>query len=110
MASENDETQTIKKDKFISAWFKAELEIETESKGFLGGKKESYVATDVNLDNYSETLLSFYQEFDESGYDVINVVPIVAGQEEPSGRGKSGDELTYSITRGAVIIGKLKEV
>ena len=99
---------TPEKEKFISTWFKSALEKETHNQGFLGGEKESYVPTDVNLDDYSESLLSIYQEYDKAGYEVIEVVPITTGQSESSNRGKRGDDLTYSITRGAVVIGKLK--
>ena len=104
--------------KYISHWFYASLGTFDVEKGLFFKKTEKQQSERfVNLDEYAEKLRKTYENFDENGYEVIEVTPIVMGQSEASiGRTKQlisetsylGD-VGFSITRGAVIIGKLKE-
>lgn len=101
--------------KFISTWFYASLGTYDVEKGLFFKKTErQHSERYVNLDEYAERLRKAYEDFDERGYDVIEVTPIVMGQSEASiGKTKQlisetsylGD-VGFSITRGAVIIGK----
>lgn len=98
-------------EKFISAWFYASMESTTRPTGLSGSKTETvYDKKTVDLDNYADLLLETYETFDEQGYDVVNVVPIsTALSEECTQRGGAyvGD-VAFSVTRGAVVIGKKK--
>lgn len=81
-------------------------------------KTETVKVADPRIANYDEfaTLLEkTYNDFDEEGYDVINVLPLTIGTDEQvEGRLKSTGESNYlgqvsfSITRGAVVVGKLR--
>jgi hypothetical protein len=104
--------------KFISHWFYASLGTFDVEKGMFFKKTEKHHSERyVNLDQYAEKLRKTYEDFDAKGYEVVEVTPIVMGQSEASiGRTKQvfsetnylGD-VGFSITRGAVIIGKLRE-
>lgn len=104
--------------KFISHWFYASLGTFDVEKGLFFKKTEKqHSERYVNLDEYAEKLRKTYENFDADGYDVVEVTPIVMGQSEASiGKTKQlisertylGD-VGFSITRGAVIIGKLRE-
>lgn len=105
-------------EKFISSWFWASLGKYEVDKGLFKTKKETrYNERTVDFDEYAEKLRQMYTDFDRQGYDVINVIPINMGQSEASiGQTKHlvpqkrylGD-VGFSITRGAVVIGKKKE-
>jgi hypothetical protein len=106
--------------KFETQWFYAGLDKRTEIQpsGFLGLKKEIvsiHEAKVANLDQFSEQLALIYNEFDENGYDVVNVVPISMVISEPchsildSGRKNYLGETGFSITRGAVVVGKRRD-
>ncbi|MGC5703011.1 hypothetical protein J4P02_22650 [Pseudomonas sp. NFXW11] len=98
--------------KFITQWFYASLTSETKPAGFFGTKsKEVYSDRHVDFDEYASLLQQMYERYDEAGYDVINVVPIAMGQSENCTR-KNGDyvgDVGFSITRGAVVVGKRRD-
>ncbi len=73
--------------KFKSTWFRASL----------GEGKTSNQS--VDYDNYAELLIEAYEKLDADGYDVINVVPITMGEI-------AYGDIPFSITRGAVLVGK----
>ncbi|CAN7790964.1 hypothetical protein LJR034_009107 [Caballeronia sp. LjRoot34] len=81
--------------KFVSTWFKAAME----------GSRST------NFADYASTLQKQYEAFDAAGYDVISVVPILTGTSETiNSKNKTFlAEPTFSITRGAVVIGKRRE-
>ena len=57
----------------------------------------------VNMNEFASQLASAYNKLDQDGYDVVNVVPVTVGESDPLTAG-----VAYSITRGAVIVGKLR--
>lgn len=101
-----------KENKFRTAWFRAPLAKYEEEKGFIFKTQVSQISQrHVEYDDYARVLQNVYEEFDADGYDVVNVIPIVTGELEAV-RSKSGnpvDFVGFSITRGAVIVGKKRE-
>ncbi|KKA43634.1 hypothetical protein [Salinivibrio sp. KP-1] len=106
--------------KFETTWFYASLETRKEIKpsGFLGLKSElidTPEAKVANLDEFSEQLENIYNTFNDRGYDVVNVVPISMGGSEPchakmsNGQKNYLGETGYSITRGAIVVGKRRD-
>lgn len=106
--------------KFATQWFYAPLETRKEFKpsGFLGLSTKEVNVTEArlaNLDKFSEELEAIYNGFDKEGYDVVNVVPISMGSSEPchAKMQNGGDtylgDTGYSITRGAVVVGKKRD-
>ena len=96
-------------DKFISVWFMASLDTYEHKKLF--GTETRYSQRSVNFDSFSTQLKTYYEELDAQGYDVVNVIPISMGHSEQcmtSGGNYVGD-VGFSITRGAVLVGKLRE-
>lgn len=97
--------------KFVSRWFYASLGSYTKETGVLFKKtKEEKSQRWVDFESYSNNLTDIYNELDEKGYDVINIIPINMGQSEScsSSQGYVGD-VGFSITRGAVVIGRKRE-
>lgn len=96
-------------DRFKTKWFYASLDsYEKETGGFRKKIETIHSQRSVNFDNYAKRLESTYNEFDSEGFDVVNVVPMSMGQSESctqSGGGYVGD-VGFSITRGAVVVGK----
>ncbi|WP_065187879.1 hypothetical protein [Shewanella woodyi] len=106
--------------KFETTWFYAPLETRTESRpsGFLGLSSKIVDVPEgkvANLEEFSEQLANIYNGFDEKGYDVVNVVPISMGSSESchsklsNGQKNYLGETGFSITRGAVVVGKKRE-
>ena len=89
--------------KFKSTWFYAELE------SYDQGRKVSQRS--VNYVDYANRLQAIYESFDDEGYDVIQVVPIASGTSEQcvTRRGDYVGDVGFSITRGAVVIGRRRE-
>lgn len=99
-------------EKFKTTWFYSSLDTYTKEVGLLRKKEEThYTERNVNFDEFATTLKQKYEEFDAEGYDVINVVPISMGQSEQCLQtdGNYVGDVGFSITRGAIIVGKLKE-
>ncbi|EPC3544865.1 hypothetical protein [Aeromonas hydrophila] len=96
-------------DKFISTWFYASLDTYKKDTGFIRTKMEEFhTQRSVNLDEYSALLAEKYNEMDSLGYDVVNVLPISMGQSDhcTQANGTYVGDVGFSITRGAVVIGK----
>lgn len=98
--------------KYKTTWFYSALGTYTKKVGLLGNKEESYYTErHVDLEAYANSLQEKYEELDAQGYEVINVIPIAMGQSESctqSGGTYVGD-VGFSITRGAVVVGKKKQ-
>lgn len=98
--------------KFISNWFYAGLKKYTVETGVFSKKiEEKFNNKSVDFDSYAKQLQGIYEDFDEKGYDVIQVVPIAMGTADPwiIQGGHHTADVSYSITRGAVVIGKKKD-
>ena len=65
----------------------------------------------VSFAEYAASLEAQYNELDSEGFDVVNVVPISMGQTESCTQkgGTYVGEVGFSITRGAVVVGKKRE-
>ena len=105
--------------KFTTTWFYASLgKYDVEKRGLIRKTKETHDSQRYpDFDDFAQRLENIYSEMDASGYDVINVVPTQMGQSEASiGKTKElisetnylGD-VGFSITRGAVVVGKKRE-
>ncbi|EAA3032420.1 hypothetical protein OEJ15_003892 [Escherichia coli] len=107
----------MSKAKFITDWFYVPCAStkELERTGFFGlGEtrvKTSYVNNVPDLEQYAAQLAESYNKLDDAGYDVVNVVPVAIGTSDQcyqSNQNYVGD-VGYSITRGAVVVGKLRQ-
>ena len=109
------------KKKFVTDWFYSPVEKYSEKKikGFWFWKSVVTVITQIpqtgDYDHYCERLEDIYNKFDSEGYDVVNILPLDLGSSEPnhailndSGKKTYLGETSYSVTRGAVVIGKLR--
>lgn len=98
--------------KFVSRWFYAGLGKYEVDTGIIRTKMEERTSQRyVDFDGYAEKLTKIYEELDSDGYDVINIVPISMGQSETckQSNGNYVGDVGFSITRGAVVIGKKRE-
>ncbi|MCF6252735.1 MAG: hypothetical protein L3J75_15930 [Methylococcaceae bacterium] len=102
------DTNTSTNSKFKTTWFYASLSSEEKEVGLISKKIEkTYSERSVNFDEFADELQKRYEEFDSDGYDVVNIVPISMGQTEMFDLGsKNKGSVGFSITRGAVIVGK----
>ncbi len=110
-------------EKFITNWFHVGLSTEKvkEQPGFVGAilgqePEEKLVVHNrvPDMEHYAEQLNKIYNDFDRDGYEVVNVVPVSLGSSEachasskkgPNYIGDTG----FSITRGAVVVGKKRD-
>lgn len=102
----------MEKPKYRTQWFSASLE-KVAGKPLPFGRQESDRVNPrrIDLDEFAERLRALYETFDEEGYDVINVVPIAAGESADvhaatAAHSDAYSGATFSITRGAVVVGK----
>lgn len=106
-------------DKFITTWFHSghQKDKKAVSRGFLGMRteiEEQVSPRSANLDEFADMLTQVYTNFDQQGYEVINVLPLnMAVSEEVHGRNPKGSvylgDVGFSITKGAMVVGKRKE-
>jgi hypothetical protein len=96
-------------DKFRTTWFWAGLGKFDVEKGFLFKQRVKEVSNrNVDFDDYARSLQTAYEQLDSDGYDVVNVVPISMGTSETckQSNGTYVGDVGFSITRGAVVVGK----
>jgi len=96
--------------KFKEMWFRASLDKYKYEKQKLFGKEEIEKYNDrvVDFQDFADRLCSVYEKMASEGYDEVNVVPIAMGESEPNVR-QNGDymgDVGFSITRGAIVVGK----
>lgn len=99
-------------DKFKTTWFWASLGKYDVEKGFFSKKVVKEVSRRyVDFDEYAQSLKNAYEQLDAEGYDVINVVPVSMGTSESCSQsnGNYVGDVGFSITRGAVVVGKRRE-
>ncbi len=97
--------------KFKTTWFWAALGKFDVEKGFIFKQTVKEIShRNVNFDDYAKCLQDAYENLDADGYDVVNVVPISMGTSEQctQSNGNYVGDVGFSITRGAVVIGKKK--
>jgi len=98
--------------KFKTTWFWASLGKYDVEKGFFNKTVVKELSRRyVDFDEYAQSLQNAYEELDNEGYDVVNVVPISMGTSETcvqKGGAYVGD-VGFSVTRGAVVVGKRRE-
>jgi len=91
--------------KFITSWFYASVghyeNVTTE--GFFWNRrpKVEQVAEPktANYEQFAEELAKIYNQYDQQGYDVVNVVPLAIGASEPVHSVMSGGGGTILATR-----------
>lgn len=97
--------------KFKSVWFVASRGAIAYEKSGVFGKKEvqEQSVRYPKFGDYAQKLAEAYEDLDDEGYDVVNVVPIAMGESEPywgPDQVRYTGNVGFSITRGAVVIGK----
>lgn len=95
--------------KFVATWFYAPLSTHSKEEGLIFKEVVKYSNNRlVDLDQFSHLIAEKYEELDENGYDVVNVIPIAMGQSEncTQSDGNYVGDVGFSITRGAVVVGK----
>lgn len=98
--------------KFKTTWFYAALDTFKKDVGIIRKKeKDFHTQRNVDFEQYAELLRQKYEELDTEGYEVVNVVPISMGQSETCSQsnGNYVGDVGFSITRGAVVVGRKKE-
>jgi hypothetical protein len=99
-------------DKFKTTWFYASLGKHDVEKGFFSKTVVKEVSQrHVDFEGYAQSLQNAYEQLDIEGYDVVNVVPISMGTSETCSQsnGNYVGDVGFSITRGAVVVGKRRE-
>ena len=99
-------------EKFKSTWFRAPPDTYKKDTGIIRTKiEEFYTQRNVNFDDFSNLLAQKYNELDAEGYDVVNVIPIAMGQSEACNQANKNyvGDVGFSITRGAVVVGKRRD-
>lgn len=94
---------------FVTTWFYASKENETREVGvFKTKQKKFYGERAVDIAEFSQQLENIYNDFYSKGNDVGNIVPIAMGTSEhcKQSNGNYVGDVGFSITRGAVIVGK----
>jgi hypothetical protein len=97
-------------DKYKVTWFYSSLAVNEGTAVFGLIKTQAASQTTINFDDYANRLAAIYNDFDSQGYDVLNVIPMNMGSADSfsAGEGMTG-YAGYSITRGAVVVGKRRE-
>lgn len=102
-------------DKFKTSWFWASLGTVESQKGYFVKEKINKITQrHIDLNEYAQKLQDSYEQLDSEGYDVINVVPISMGTSEitnhhSTGAGSLPGDVGFSITSGAVVVGKKRD-
>jgi len=98
--------------KFKTKWFWSALGKFDVEQGFIFKKTVKEVSIrNVDFDDYAKCLQDAYESLDAEGFDVVNVVPISMGTSEQCKQvnGTYVGDVGFSITRGAVVVGKKRE-
>ena len=98
--------------KFKTTWFWASLGKFDVEKGFIFKETVKEISRrNVDFDEYANQLQNAYEQLDSEGYEVVNVVPISMGTSEVCNQsnGNYVGDVGFSITRGAVVVGKKRE-
>ncbi|AXA80686.1 hypothetical protein CE206_29405 (plasmid) [Achromobacter xylosoxidans] len=68
----------------------------------------------ADYQQFADHLANIYNNFDEQGYDVVNVIPLAIGATESVHASRGGQpnylgETGFSVTRGAIVVGKRRD-
>lgn len=108
------------KKKFKTIWFYAPVgKFENVvSEGWFWNKKYKKVKEDeprtADYDAFSQSIEDAYNALDADGYEVDNIIPLSIGASEPkhavykNGTTNYLGDVGFSVTRGAIVVGKLK--
>ncbi len=107
--------------KFVTRWFYASVGKfeDVKTVGFLPWNRRAVKTVEdsyrtANYDEFAKQLEHVYNELDELGYDVHQVLPLNIGASEPNhavmdnGRKNYLGDVGFSVTRGAIVIGRLR--
>ncbi|CAG74584.1 hypothetical protein ECA1678 [Pectobacterium atrosepticum SCRI1043] len=106
--------------KFVTRWFYAGIgKYEDQvTEGYFWWKKTKSVELPTSrladYDQFSKALEDTYNKLDEEGYEVVNILPLNLGTSEQNhailsnGNKKYLGDTGFSVTRGAIVVGKLK--
>ena len=114
-----DDRNDMPQKKFITTWFYAPVGNyeDVATSGFFWNKQTTTVKRPSNrtadYDAFAKQLEEIYNQFDSDGYDVHEVLPLNIGATESvhskvQGRDNYVGEAGFSVTRGAVVVGKLR--
>ena len=103
--------------KFITTWFYAPVGHfdDVAASGLLWNRKLTPVKVPsprtADYDAFAQQLEEIYNQFDEDGYDVHEILPLNIGATESvhsvlNGRKNYVGETGFSVTRGAIVVGK----
>lgn len=99
-------------EKFITEWFYAPMDrVKVETGIIFKDTHEEYSNRTVNFDAFAAQLNEKYSQFDAAGYDVINVLPIAmaASEQSVARNGNYLGDVGFSVTRGAIVVGKKRD-
>lgn len=104
----------MKSKKFTTRWFYTSCQSRKEYKHtwFSGIKeKETFTATTPDVQDLAECIERAYNELDQDGYDVVEVIPLNIGSAEPCSQqnGTYVGHVGYSTTRGVIVVGRLRD-
>jgi hypothetical protein len=96
-------------EKFSAKWFYVGNGTYQVEKGLINKTLVDKVSQRMpDFGEFAKNLASMYEQFDGEGYDVVNVLPINLGTSEQNTQrdGTYVGDVGFSITRGAVVVGK----
>ncbi|BES85406.1 hypothetical protein PEC302107_16510 [Pectobacterium araliae] len=106
--------------KFVVRYFDAGIGKYKElvTKGHLSWKKTTVVEVPnprlADYEQFIKNLEDIYNELDKDGYEVVNILPLNLGASKQNhavlsnGAEKYLGDTGFSVTRGAIVVGKLK--
>ncbi|MCP4492578.1 MAG: hypothetical protein GY820_35520 [Gammaproteobacteria bacterium] len=100
------------KAKYRSRYFRAPFVSIERSKGLIFKRQETVTSeSQVDLEEYAIALATAYNDLEDDGYDPVSVVPLNMGGVEfiKNEKGHNVGEVGYSVTCGAVVVGKLRD-
>ncbi len=110
----------MSKQKFITQWFYSPIGKynDVQTTGWFWNKKTEVVKMDsprtADYQNFADSIEKIYNAMDAEGYDVHQIIPLALGASEATharlsnGQQNYLGEVGFSVTRGAIVVGKLR--
>lgn len=108
--------------KFVTRWLYASVgDYENiVEEGWFWNKKRRVVKQasprTANYDEFADGIAKIYNDLDFEGYDVVNIIPLAIGASESvhakinaSGQNTYLGETGFSVTRGAIVVGRKRD-